>query len=136
MITHDLRVVNFFCDRVGVLYRGRMVELGTRRAVIENSCHPYTRMLMSAAPTGNPTQRPERIWVRGDAGQVPQDREACVFASRCWLRAALGNPQRCETERPNLQQVHDGQFAACHFAESVASNAAMSQAPASVTARP
>jgi peptide/nickel transport system ATP-binding protein len=123
MITHDLRVVNFLCDRVGVLYRGRLVELGDRETVIERSSHPYTRMLMSAAPTGDPAASSDRPWVRGEVHSAPPPSEACVFASRCWLRDQLGSPERCTAERPEPRLLETGQLVACHFAEEVARRA-------------
>lgn len=119
MITHDLRVVNFFCDRVGVLYRGRLVELGNRRTVIRRPFHPYTQMLISAAPTGNPATRVDRSFVRGELSAAIPEQDACVFSSRCWLRSHLGDPERCTAERPMLRPVEDGHLAACHFAGEV-----------------
>jgi len=119
MITHDLRVVNFFCDRLGVLYRGRLVELGDRQTVMENSAHPYTRMLMSAAPTGKPATRRHRPLVKGEVGFGPAPRESCGFANRCWLREQLGNPERCTSERPAARHMEDGHVSACHFAAEV-----------------
>jgi oligopeptide/dipeptide ABC transporter ATP-binding protein len=119
MITHDLRVVNFFCDRVGVLYHGRLVELGERITVIERSSHPYTRMLMSAAPSGDPNAPSVRPLVRGELSAGPPDPNSCVFSDRCWLRAAMGRPERCASERPALRLLDSGHFAACHFAENV-----------------
>jgi oligopeptide/dipeptide ABC transporter ATP-binding protein len=123
MITHDLRVVNFFCDRVGVLYHGRIVEIGDRRTVIERSAHPYTRMLMASAPTGDPKTPPDRSMVRGELTSEQTGTESCVFSGRCWLRARLGNPEKCASERPSLRTLEHGHVAACHFAEQVEQNA-------------
>jgi peptide/nickel transport system ATP-binding protein len=119
-ITHDLRVANFFCDRIGVLYLGRLVEVGPRAAVVGRSYHPYTRMLLSAAPSGDPAVRPSRPLVRGEIGVSDAPRHACVFSPRCWLREKLGRPDACTTEVPPLRPLADGHLAACHFAEEVA----------------
>jgi oligopeptide/dipeptide ABC transporter ATP-binding protein len=119
LITHDLRVANFFCDRIGVLYLGRLAELGPRSVIVDRSFHPYTRMLLSAAPSGDPSVRPERPIVRGEVGQAEPDREACVFSPRCWLREQLGRPDRCVTESPAPRPIEGGHLAACHFAEEV-----------------
>jgi oligopeptide/dipeptide ABC transporter ATP-binding protein len=121
MITHDLRVANFFCDRIGVLYLGRLVELGEKSVIVERSYHPYTRMLMSAAPVGDPDVRPVRRLVRGEIDTSPPDRTGCVFANRCWLRRELGNPERCVAEVPEPRPVAGPHLAACHYAEEVES---------------
>jgi oligopeptide/dipeptide ABC transporter ATP-binding protein len=119
LITHDLRVANFFCDRIGVLYLGRLVELGPRSVIVDRSFHPYTRMLLSAAPSGDPAARPVRRIVRGEVGQAEPPRDACIFSPRCWLREQLGRPERCVTEAPAPRPIEGGHFAACHFAEDV-----------------
>jgi oligopeptide/dipeptide ABC transporter ATP-binding protein len=118
-ITHDLRVANFFCDRIAVLYLGRLVEIGPRGVVVDRSFHPYTRMLLSAAPSGDPDARPVRRIVRGEIGQADPAREACIFSPRCWLREQLGRPERCVTESPEPRPIEGGHLAACHFAEEV-----------------
>jgi oligopeptide/dipeptide ABC transporter ATP-binding protein len=117
LITHDLRVVNFFSTRIGVMYLGRLVEVGPRGVVVTRPVHPYTRALISAAPSGDPAQRREKPMVEGDIEQSSQRIDACVFSSRCWLKRALGNPKRCDTERPPLREVGPGSWAACHYAE-------------------
>jgi oligopeptide/dipeptide ABC transporter ATP-binding protein len=119
LITHDLRVANFFCDRIGVLYLGRLVETGRRAEIVERSYHPYTRMLLSAAPSGDPDLRRPRRLVHGDIAATAPPREACVFSPRCWLRAQLGHPERCVTEPPPLRKLNDGHLTACHYAEEV-----------------
>jgi oligopeptide/dipeptide ABC transporter ATP-binding protein len=120
MITHDLRVVNFFCDRVAVMYRGRIVEVGARRQIMTRARHPYTRMLISAAPHDKPGESPARPWVRSEIDvDTPPPTSGCNFANRCWLRTALGNPESCVTQRPELRTFDDDAVstASCHFAE-------------------
>jgi oligopeptide/dipeptide ABC transporter ATP-binding protein len=119
MITHDLRVAHFFCDHIAILYRGRLVELGERRVISERSSHPYTRMLMSAAPSGDPDLRAARPWVRGEIDFGEPHRDSCIFSGRCWLREQLGNPDQCTSERPSLRSLENGHVVACHFAEEV-----------------
>jgi oligopeptide/dipeptide ABC transporter ATP-binding protein len=123
-ITHDLRVVNFFCSRIGVMYLGRLVEVGRRDAVVSRPRHPYTRSLTAAAPSGDPRTRRATPMLQGDAAEVRQSREGCVFSSRCWLKQALGNPERCEQERPVLREVTPDEWVACHFAEETVNVAA------------
>lgn len=61
LIAHDLRLVRHACDRVAVMYRGRLVEMGPTEAIFNNARHPYTRALLSAMPAADPTRRPARI---------------------------------------------------------------------------
>jgi oligopeptide/dipeptide ABC transporter ATP-binding protein len=126
MITHDLRVVNFFCDRIAVMYMGALVEIGSRDEIMNRSWHPYTRMLISAAPHDTPGAVPDRPWIRNDPDRSVDASVGCRFAARCWLREQLGNPEKCVTERPELRHVPastlpaDGVHgAACHFADEV-----------------
>jgi oligopeptide/dipeptide ABC transporter ATP-binding protein len=130
MVTHDLRVVNFFCDRIAVLYMGHIVEVGSREAIMNDSRHPYTRMLISAAPNGDPELRSERPWVSSELGATEPPAEGCIFAPRCWLRQQLGNPERCLTEQPAPRPLPSADDAgapahvtACHFAEDVPAQA-------------
>jgi oligopeptide/dipeptide ABC transporter ATP-binding protein len=119
LITHDLRVANFFCDRIGVLYLGRLVEVGPRAVIVDRSFHPYTRMLLSAAPSGDPGAPPVRRLVRGEIRESEPPRDACIFSARCWLREQLGRPERCVNEAPEPRPIEGGHLVACHFAEDV-----------------
>jgi peptide/nickel transport system ATP-binding protein len=123
-VTHDLRVVNFFCDRIAVMYMGRLVELGTRSQIMEASRHPYTRMLLSAAPRDEPGVEIARPWVQNELDATAPLGNACNFAARCWARQALGNPERCMTERPHDVPDADGQRVACHFEQEIPALAA------------
>lgn len=115
-VTHDLRVVNFLSDRIAVMYMGRLVELGTREQIMEESRHPYTRMLLSAAPHAEPGHGVARPWVKQEPSVSGPTSTGCNFASRCWLREALGNPERCLTEQPLLRaSMGGGHSTACHF---------------------
>ncbi|MGB4136031.1 MAG: ABC transporter ATP-binding protein [Microbacterium sp.] len=126
MVTHDLRVVNFFCDRVAVMYRGVLVELGSRAEIMNRSWHPYTRMLIGAAPVDTPGSTPDRPWMQSTPAPVEDPSSGCPFAPRCWLREQLGNPDRCVSERPAFREVPAAarpavgvHASACHFAEDV-----------------
>ncbi|GAA5149786.1 dipeptide ABC transporter ATP-binding protein [Microbacterium pseudoresistens] len=126
MVTHDLRVVNFFCDRIAVMYMGALVELGSRAEIMNRSWHPYTRMLIGAAPVDTPGVVPERPWMHSTPAPVDDTSVGCPFAARCWLREQLGNPERCVTERPSFREVSaetppaaGAHASACHFAEDV-----------------
>lgn len=119
MVMHDLGVANFFSDRIAVMYAGRVVEVGPTAEVVNRSRHPYTRMLISAAPNPDPRVRASKPWVRSEIGVEPPTREGCVFAPRCWLRAQLDNPNQCIEERPELVTHDNGLLSACHFADEV-----------------
>jgi oligopeptide/dipeptide ABC transporter ATP-binding protein len=116
-VSHDMRAVSFLSDRIAVLYRGRLVELGSRDDVLERPAHPYTRALIDAVPAiGGGRSRLERVASIGEAeGSVGS--EGCNFRDRCPLRAALGNPELCETVRPPSTPVALDHQAACHFVD-------------------
>lgn len=122
-ITHDLRVANFFCDRIAVMYKGRIVELGQTRDVIENAAHPYTRMLMDAAPSGDPEIKSKRIIDEDSTENLVGSgvlSAGCNFADRCWLRKQLSDSSRCYTESPQPRLVNGTNLVECHFGEKVA----------------
>lgn len=137
MVTHDLRVVNFFCDRIAVMYMGVLVELGTRAEIMNRSWHPYTRMLIGAAPVDTPGVTPDRPWINSSPAPVKDPSVGCPFAARCWLREQLGNPERCVSERPEFRDVPaetapatGSHASACHFAEGVERAASGAPLPA------
>ncbi len=112
-IAHDLSAVRFSCDRVLVLYLGRVMEIAPRDALFESPRHPYTCALMQSVPIPDPVRaRARRTAPLG--GEIPSPLappSGCVFRTRCPL-AEL----RCERERPALRQVGDS-LVACHRAE-------------------
>ncbi len=112
LITHDLGVVAETCDRLAVLYAGRVVETGTVEDVFERPHHPYTRGLMNAIPKlGVQTEYLEAI-----PGTVPSNPGAvtgCVFRTRCSLAI-----ERCAVEAPKLVEVAPGHWSACFIGES------------------
>lgn len=122
-ITHDLRVANFFCDRIAVMYKGRIVELGHTRDVIENAAHPYTRMLMDAAPSGDPKNKSKRI-IDEESTEIAANSSSkiggCNFADRCWLRKKISDSSRCHTESPQPRLINGTNLVECHFGEKVA----------------
>ncbi len=118
-ITHNLSVVQYISDRVGVMYLGRMAEVGSVQALYETPRHPYTLALLSAIPNPDPRNRRHRLVLRGDVPSPVRPPKGCRFHTRCWLREQLGNPEVCSTEEPQLKEVAPGQHAACHFVEHV-----------------
>lgn len=107
-ISHDLRVVRSLCDRVVVLYLGRVMEEGPVREVMERPQHPYTAALLSASPSLDPAYRRTRILLQGDPPSPSDPPSGCVFRTRCPVAVAA-----CAAVVPPLAAVGDGHRAAC-----------------------
>ncbi|HEY7464502.1 MAG TPA: oligopeptide/dipeptide ABC transporter ATP-binding protein [Candidatus Limnocylindria bacterium] len=118
-IAHDLSVVRHISDRVGVMYLGKVVELGPPSAIYETPAHPYTRALLSAIPIPDPKaeRRRKRVILTGDVPSPANPPSGCRFHTRCWLYERLGRPENCRTDDPELRLVGDDHRAACHYAE-------------------
>jgi oligopeptide/dipeptide ABC transporter ATP-binding protein len=118
-ISHNLSVIQYFSDRVGVMYLGQIVEVGAVEQLYQNARHPYTVALLSAIPEADPRRRKKRLVLKGDVPSPAAPPAGCRFHTRCWLFEKLGNPERCVTEEPKLRVLESGHQAACHFAEDV-----------------
>jgi oligopeptide/dipeptide ABC transporter ATP-binding protein len=114
-ISHDLRVVEHFCDRVAVMYLGRIVELAPAAELYAQPLHPYTRALLSAVPVLDPEKRRARILLDGDPPSPADPPPGCPFHPRCPLYAKKSRPEICRTQPPPLDQK-SAHPAACHFA--------------------
>jgi oligopeptide/dipeptide ABC transporter ATP-binding protein len=121
-ISHNLSVVQYFSDRVGVMYLGKLAEEGAVEQLYRNPRHPYTVALLSAIPNPDPRLRRKRLVLKGDVPSPAAPPSGCRFHTRCWLREKLGNPEICVTEDPPLRPVEAGHRTACHFAEQVSDN--------------
>jgi oligopeptide transport system ATP-binding protein len=118
-IAHDLSVVRHISDRVGVMYLGKIVEVGPPDLLYSGPGHPYTRALLSAVPIPDPKteRRRKRVILTGDVPSPVNPPPGCRFHTRCWLYERLGRPEVCRTEEPPLRIVQPAHQAACHFAE-------------------
>jgi peptide/nickel transport system ATP-binding protein len=114
-IAHDLSVVRHFCDRVAVMYLGKVVEVGDRTQIYDTPAHPYTKALLSAVPdvTMLGTKGDNRLKLVGDVPTPLNPPSGCRFRTRCWKAQEV-----CATTEPPLAQVDTGAVAACHFPES------------------
>lgn len=110
-VGHNLDVVRHFCDRVAVLYAGRLVELAEAGRIFDAPAHPYTKELIAAVPQADPDVK-MNFNVEGEIADPSNLPPGCAFHPRC--RECFG---RCKTERPELREWAPGQSAACHLGE-------------------
>jgi oligopeptide transport system ATP-binding protein len=109
-IAHDLSVVRHLCQRVAVMYLGRVVELAECDELFDNPLHPYTKALLAAVPVPDPAVEAERVF-QPVAGEVPSPINpppGCVFHPRCSIAVAS-----CRVTRPELRELRPGHWAAC-----------------------
>ena len=111
-ISHDLSVVKFLSDKVGVMYLGTMVEFGEKKDIFANPLHPYTKALFSAIPNPDPDQKMNRIVLKGDIPSPTNPPKGCRFHTRCPHAT-----EKCKHIAPTYREYEPGHFAACHLLE-------------------
>ena len=109
-ISHNLNVVYQVSDRVAVMYLGRIVEIADYAQLYEKRYHPYTEALLSAIPQVDPGKTGERIHLEGEVPSPSDPPEGCHFNTRCAKVC-----DRCRTEVPQLREIQEGHFVACHL---------------------
>ncbi|CQR56976.1 ABC transporter ATP-binding protein [Paenibacillus riograndensis] len=109
-ISHDLSVVHHLCDRVAVMYLGKIVEITDRNELYGNPLHPYTKALLSAIPNPNPEISRERIVLEGDVPSPSNPPPGCSFHTRCPYRM-----DKCSVEVPILLQTQGNHSVSCHL---------------------
>jgi peptide/nickel transport system ATP-binding protein len=111
-ISHDLAVVRHVCDRVAVMYLGKIVELASTNELFDHLKHPYTEALMSAVPVPDPDYRVKRILLEGDVPSPVNPPPGCTFHPRCRYAREV-----CRTEAPAYRELGQDHWVTCHFAD-------------------
>ena len=111
-ISHDLSVVKFISDKIGVMYLGSMVEFGAKKDIFENPLHPYTKALFSAIPNPDPDVKMNRIVLNGDIPSPTNPPKGCRFHTRCPHAT-----EKCKHVPPEYKEYEPGHFVACHLLE-------------------
>jgi len=112
VISHDLAVVKYLADRIGVMYLGKLVEVGPAQAIYERAAHPYTQALIDTIPIVEPrlARAKRRQFLKGELPSVIDPPSGCRFRTRCPFSQEI-----CETDVPELRLFGGGHHAACHF---------------------
>jgi len=113
-ITHDLALAKHVCDRIAVMYLGRLVELADSETLISKPLHPYTQALIEAIPVPDPTAPKLKVEIKGEIPNATDVPPGCSFNPRCPYAT-----DRCRTEEPKLREVEPGHWVACHYAEEI-----------------
>ena len=112
-ISHDLSVVRYISDRIGVMYLGNLVEVASADTMFRDPRHPYTVALLSSIPTTDPDSlTKERIILEGSIPSPIQPPSGCKFHTRCFMAC-----EKCKNVPPPLVEIEEGHFVACHFHE-------------------
>ena len=109
-VAHDLSVVEYISDRVGVMYLGNFVEVGEKEKIYSNPMHPYTQALLSAVSVPDPTAKRERILLEGSIPSAHKPPTGCKFHTRCPKCMEC-----CKTQAPERYEVDEGHYVYCHL---------------------
>lgn len=109
-ISHDLSVVEYISDYVGVMYLGNLVETAPKEELFKHPCHPYTKALLSAVPVPNPDSKMNRVILKGDIPSPANPPSGCKFHTRCKYAMDI-----CKTDQPALLDYGNEHFIACHL---------------------
>jgi len=111
-ISHAIPVIEHISTRIGVMYLGKLVEVGTSQQICSVPKHPYTQALLSAVPIPDPAAKKQRVVLRGDVPTPINPPPGCRFHTRCPIAV-----DRCKVEEPPLRQIEDGRDVACHLVQ-------------------
>ena len=107
-ISHDMTIVRHFCDRVAVMYLGKIVEIADSYSLYKNPSHPYTEALLGAIPSIDLEAKKQRLKIKGELPNAMDMPQGCAFYSRCPIRE-----KRCEQSIPELKEIKPGHQVAC-----------------------
>jgi peptide/nickel transport system ATP-binding protein len=107
-ISHDLSVMRYLCNRIAIMYLGRIVEIGPTEEILKNPLHPYSRALISAVPIPNPYSGRQRTQIPGEPSLRDQAIRGCRFQPRCPV-----SETRCAEDQPEMAEVEEGRMVAC-----------------------
>ncbi len=110
LISHDLSVIEHVCDRIAVMYLGRIVEIAPYQAIFRAPLHPYTRALLTAIPIPDPHVKKQQFILKGEVPNPANPPSGCRFHTRCEHRQEV-----CTQEDPPLRKMRDDHFVACHL---------------------
>ncbi len=108
-ITHDLATAKYICDRIAVMYLGKLVEIGDLKSIYTSPRHPYTKALLSAVPFPDPKVKWDRFLPPGEVPNPIDPPSGCRFHPRCPLAS-----QECSKKEPELREIEPGHWVACH----------------------
>jgi peptide/nickel transport system ATP-binding protein len=111
-ITHDLATAKYVCDRIAIMYLGKLCEVGPLADVYLHSGHPYTRALLEAVPVPDPRHRRTEPMPAGEIPNAIDPPSGCRFHPRCPIAR-----ENCAVEEPALRELRPGHYMACHYAE-------------------
>lgn len=113
-ISHDLSVVRYISDRIGVMYLGKIVELADQKSMYDEPMHPYTKALITTMPEPKVKERKKRTLLQGDPPSPLNPPPGCAFHGRCRECMPI-----CSEEIPRLKEVKPGHFCACHLYDGI-----------------
>lgn len=128
-VSHDISLLRHMCDRIAIMYMGKIVEIGDADRIVEAPSHPYTRSLINAVPVPDPEHDRDRVELAGEVGDAIDIPSGCRFKNRC--REHMG--EVCDHVQPPLEtkdDVEGGRKVACHLHESAEGHDPHGQLPA------
>jgi lactose/L-arabinose transport system ATP-binding protein len=112
-ITHDLAVARYMCDRIAVMYLGKIVEIADSEELLSNPLHPYTKALLSAVPIPDPSVKRAPVEIKGGIGKAINPPPTCRFLERCPMATEICH----QLDHPPLEDKGNGHYVACHLVD-------------------
>jgi len=111
-ISHDLSLIEYMCDEVDIMYLGTIVEKGVTKSVLNNPVHPYTKALMAASLSVDPTAKKDEIKINNSISDPVNLPDGCIFQDRCPYVM-----EKCRDKAPQYVKVADDHYVACYLAD-------------------